>query len=250
MQTPDQKTIAHLADKLVTADHDRFRAIMACPGQTRATLFAVFNINLEIAQAPWASQEPMISEMRLQWWIDALDAVGKQTHAHPALDLLAPRLSHQNIQDLQTLITARRWDIYSDPFDKQTELNTYLCQTGGLLYKVAANLLGAQNTDVAENFGIAIATANYLMALPALERAGKRPLYDGSAAAIQALANWALGHLPTKPLDPQTRFACLSGYRAKTILTRASHSPNLVAQGAITINPFQDRLLLLKARYF
>ncbi|MDZ4135714.1 MAG: squalene/phytoene synthase family protein, partial [Paracoccaceae bacterium] len=63
------------ADLLERGDPDRFAAILAAPPSARGALLAIHATNLEIARAPWASSEPMLAEMRLQWWQDALAAL-------------------------------------------------------------------------------------------------------------------------------------------------------------------------------
>ena len=59
------------------ADPWRFRAAMAAPVETRKLLFPLYAFNVEVARAPWVTQETMIAEMRLQWWRDALEEVAK-----------------------------------------------------------------------------------------------------------------------------------------------------------------------------
>ena len=56
-------------------DPDRFAAAMAAPVRARAVLFPLYAFNLEVARAPWLTQESMIAEMRLQWWRDALEEI-------------------------------------------------------------------------------------------------------------------------------------------------------------------------------
>ncbi|WP_444430990.1 squalene/phytoene synthase family protein [Rhodobacter capsulatus] len=85
--------VALCAERLAAGDPDRFAAVMACPAPDRAALFALYAANLAIAQAPWASAEPLVAEMRLQWWIDALGALADQgrpvpQEIGPALELL------------------------------------------------------------------------------------------------------------------------------------------------------------------
>ena len=64
--------------KLVQSrDPIRFRAAMAAPLPLRTRLFTLFAFNIEMSKAAWASKEPMIAEMRLQWWYDALDEIAK-----------------------------------------------------------------------------------------------------------------------------------------------------------------------------
>jgi len=50
----------------------RFRTVMAAPLHARRVLFPLYAFNVEVSRAPWVTQEPMIAEMRLQWWRDAL----------------------------------------------------------------------------------------------------------------------------------------------------------------------------------
>ena len=57
-------------------DPDRFVATMAAPAPMRPALFAIFAFNVEVTRAPWLTSEPMIAEMRLQWWRDALAEIG------------------------------------------------------------------------------------------------------------------------------------------------------------------------------
>lgn len=65
-------SIAACAALVARGDPDRFAAIMAAPPAARARLFPLYAFNLEVARAPWVTKEPMIAEMRLQWWRDVL----------------------------------------------------------------------------------------------------------------------------------------------------------------------------------
>jgi phytoene/squalene synthetase len=60
------------ADLLRRGDPDRFLAAMAAPPAARRVLLPLYAFNLEVARAPQVTAEPMIAEMRLQWWRDAL----------------------------------------------------------------------------------------------------------------------------------------------------------------------------------
>jgi phytoene/squalene synthetase len=60
-----------IADGLRRADPDRFAAAMAAPPAARAGLLALYSVNIDMARAPWASAEPLVAEMRVQWWGDA-----------------------------------------------------------------------------------------------------------------------------------------------------------------------------------
>lgn len=235
------------AENLTRTDPNRFRAVMACPSHHRAPLFALFAMNSEIAQAPWASQEPMICEMRLQWWFDALEdiAAAKHVTTHPALSILSTALTPDLARALQTLVTARRWDIYRDPFDTLADHHAYIQHTSGVLYQTAAALIRSNTPKQAYDMGTAIGVANFLNALPALERAGKIPMTDGRPAALRDFARWGQTQIPNN-LDRAARLACLSGYNTTRTLKRVYSNPAMIGDQMPPQNPIIDRLTFLK----
>jgi len=83
-------------------DPDRFLATMAAPVEARRVLFPLYAFNVEVARAPWASEEPLIAEMRLQWWADALDEIAKAgtVRRHEVVDALAPILDSDSARML------------------------------------------------------------------------------------------------------------------------------------------------------
>ena len=68
----DVKFCASLLQK---SDPQRFRSIMAAPEKLRPYYFVIFAFNVEISRAPYITKEPMIAEIRLQWWLDTLDEI-------------------------------------------------------------------------------------------------------------------------------------------------------------------------------
>jgi 15-cis-phytoene synthase len=139
------------AELVQRGDPDRFLAVMAAPVDARAQLFPLYAFNLEVARAPWVTQEALIAEMRLQWWRDVVEnAASGAARAHEVAGPL-----HGLIRDfglpvevLDRLIAARRWDIYRDPHDGADALAAYLEDTGAGLMWLAARALGAP--DAAE----------------------------------------------------------------------------------------------------
>ena len=80
---------------LERGDPERFRAVMATPLEVRKTLFPIFAFNLEVARAPWVTKEPLIAEMRLQWWQDVLSEIsdGRAVRRHEVATPLAISLT-------------------------------------------------------------------------------------------------------------------------------------------------------------
>ena len=65
-------TLAACAAMVARGDPDRFLAVMAAPVTVRARLLPLYAFNLEVARAPWVTDEALIAEMRLQWWRDVV----------------------------------------------------------------------------------------------------------------------------------------------------------------------------------
>ena len=175
------------ADLVHAGDPERFAATMAAPVALREKLWPLYAANLEIARAPWAASEPMVAEMRLQWWIDTIAelAAGSDRRGHPVTEALAPLL--QADPALAPLLTgiaeARRWDCWREAFADRTAFDAYLDRTSGNLMWAAARTLGAPGTSEApvRDFAWGAGLAAYLRAAPELEARGRIPLHRRTA---------------------------------------------------------------------
>ncbi|MBF9032344.1 squalene/phytoene synthase family protein, partial [Rhodobacterales bacterium HKCCE3408] len=167
------------ADIVQRADPERFRAAMTAPVEARRVLFPLYAFNIEVARAPWVTAEPMIAEMRLQFWRDTLEEIGagREPRAHEVAEELG-FLDARATQILDALIEARRRDIGTEPFEDDTAFDIYLVRTAGHLAWVAARALGADEgaEPVIRDAAWAGGLAAYFRAIPALEAAGRRPL--------------------------------------------------------------------------
>lgn len=234
------------------ADPLRFRAAMASPVSARRILFPLYGFNIEVARAPWVTEEPMIAEMRLQWWRDALEEIaqGRTPRKHEVVDALAECLDAQGANCLDLLIAARRWDIYKDGFEDQQHFDDYIDATSGHLMWTAARLLGDADETVVRNYAYAVGVANIFQAIPALEAQGRTPLIDASAEGITRLAQKALARLATAKqgrarVSVQARPALVAGYHARPILKMVAAAPERARADALDRNPAQDSLRFL-----
>lgn len=231
------------------ADPDRFLATMAAPVAARRVLFPLYAFNVEVSRAPWVTEEPMIAEMRLQWWRDALEeiATGGSVRRHEVVDALAEVLDPQGAQALDRLVAARRWDVYKDAFEDAAHMAEYLDATGGELMWQAARAMGAKDAMRADvlRFGRATATARFLAAVPALEAAGRVPLLDGRTEGVAALARQALADARRPQLGKQAEPATLEGWQAAPVLRQIAKDPRRVADGAVGLSPFRSKVRLL-----
>ncbi len=233
-------------------DPDRFRAAMAAPPKARAVLFPLYAFNVEVSRAPWASQEPMIAEMRLQWWRDALDeiATGKPARRHEVVTPLARILSPEQAAALDAAVTARQWDIYREPFENDAALIAHIDATAGLLMVTAAQSLGAADPDTVRDYARAAGVAAWLRAAPDLEARGRIPLLDGTPEGICGLAQIGQTALRNArrnraKVSAAARPALLAGWQAGGLLDRAAKDPGCVAAGALVPGPFQSGARLI-----
>jgi phytoene synthase len=235
------------------ADADRFRAAMAAPVAVRPVLFALYAFNVEVARAPWVTQEAMIAEMRLQWWRDALEEIAKGgiVRRHEVVTPLAHALDAVGARALDCLVAARRWDIYRDPFEDTDHFSAYLADTSGALMWAAARALGAEPAAEmpVRAFGAATGLARFLQAVPELEAQKRVPLVDGRAEAIADLCNAALKSMPTRAAlrraaGPAGQPALIEGFLTQALLQQAARDPGRVGAGALHVNPVRQSLLL------
>ncbi|MEO9460997.1 MAG: squalene/phytoene synthase family protein, partial [Marinomonas sp.] len=232
--------IAACAGIVQRGDPDRFAAVMAVKPAARDVLFPIYAFNVEVARAPWVTQETMIAEMRLQWWRDGLSEIiaGGDVRRHEVVTPLAGVLDAHGAGVLDWLVEARRWDIYKDPFEDQAHFERYLMQTAGGLMYIAARALGDVREDVARDVGYAQGLANWLQAIPALESQKRVPLVDGRPEAVAALAQDGLRRLKKAraargAVSSAAGQALLAGWQAETILKQAAQEPHRVIEGAL-----------------
>ncbi len=225
-------------------DPDRFAAAMAGPVAARGALFTLYAFNLEVARAPWVTQETMIAEMRLQWWRDVVLEAAPRAH-----EVAGPlhALIHQAglpLDVLDRLIAARRWDIYRDGFGPG-ELAAYLDDTAGGLMWLAARALGAgPGAEVAMRaYGRAAGMAAFLRAAAELEARGRVPL---GAVSVTELARQGLDWLTQARAGRGTvpavaRPALLAGWQTGALLRQVLRDPASVREGRMGVSEFSRR---------
>ena len=244
------------AELVERGDPDRFLATMAAPPATRQVLFPLYAFNLEVARAPWVASEPMIAEMRLQFWRDVADEIGqgKPPRAHEVAEPLASVVRAEDAVHLDALVAARRWDVYRDAFEDQAHFDRYIDATSGNLAWVGARVLGAEDAaeqavrDIAWGAGV----ASFLRAVPDLEARGRVPLLDGRPQGVKALAEQALarflrGKAAQSGIAASARPALYAAWLTAPVLRAAIANPENVAVGNLGVSEFSKRARLLKA---
>lgn len=224
-------------------DPDRFAATMAAPVALRKVLFPIYAFNVEVSRAPWVTKEAIIAEMRLQWWTDALDeiAAGGMVRRHEVVTSLAHVLDPAAARMLQRVVTARLWDVYRDPFEDQAAFSKYIENTAASLLLAASQAVSGHAPEALSDLGYASGVAQFLRAVPELERQGRIPLVDGRPEAVRALADGALARLAAARASRATipaaaRAVALVAWQAEPILKQVVADPSRVAEGTLGLS--------------
>lgn len=238
-------------------DEARFAAAMSAPVQARPVLFPLYAFNVEVSRAPWVTQEPMIAEMRLQWWRDAMDEIAedREVRRHEVTTPLGHLLAPRQAELLGESVAARRWDIYRDPFEDDAHFEAYFDQTAGHLMWISAQLLADVPKDAevsVRRLARAAGLAAYFRAIPELEARSRVPLLDGRAEAIEALARGALADIQSfkiAQVPKAARSALLPAAVARGVLKQVAQEPERVSQDRLELTPFARSMALLKASF-
>lgn len=243
------------ADLVAKGDPDRFKATMAAPLEVRTRLLPLYALNLEIARAPWLTEEPMIAEMRLQFWRDTVEeaGLGKPARAHEIAQPLVSLIQTCKlpVDVLDAMIAARRWDIYKNAHEDAQAFEAYLDDTGGGLMWCAAIALGAAPTmeDPVRKMGQATALAGLFHAVPDLEARGRVPLVDGRPQAVANLARDGLKRIQAARSAglPKSLWPALwAGAHAATTLKHVAQDPMRVTNGTLMQSDLRKSLRLLR----
>ncbi len=199
------------------ADPDRWLATRFIDDPAaRADVIALYAFDHELARAPQVASDPLLAEIRLAWWSEALDEMfeGRPVRAHPAAQALALAAARGRLERtvLDRLIHARIEDAHKAPFTDEGQVFAYLDAVQGGVMQLAVSLLGGPFDPLtvqaaARAWGLAnarrlIAPSRLLQCLTP-ERM--------SALTRQALraARLALRGLPTNAF-PAVAYACLA----------------------------------------
>ncbi len=133
-------------------DKGRFLCAMLAPAQHRDPLLALYNFNLEIARVRRTVSEPMIGQLRLKWWYDALDKMsGGVSPKHPICEALSAVSDKYgiNLAALQRLIEVRADDLVPEQPENQLGLAEIARETDGVLGTAALKILGVGDAAAA-----------------------------------------------------------------------------------------------------
>ncbi len=179
---------SYCAEIVRRADYDRYLTALFAPAAARERLFALYAFNHEIAKVRETVSEPMIGQIRLQWWREAIAGIheGKpRNHAVVEALAAAAATAHPPRAGFEALIDAREFDLAGRAPATMAELEAYCEGSSAQLLWLAAAMLGDSDATAREalgHLGIAWALTGLVRALPFHARTRRRFVPDDIAA--------------------------------------------------------------------
>jgi 15-cis-phytoene synthase len=199
-----EASLAACEETVRRVDPDRYLSALFAPTERRPLLFALYAFNHELARIGETVREPMIADIRFEWWREALEgARDGRPRAHDVVRGLAEVFARSGppLELFEPLVAARRFDIGPEAFADLAALEAYADATSGGLMRIAASLLDETPRDDAlfRHAGVAYALTGLLRAGPFHAVRGKSYLprdlnEEGENAAVAAVLARARFH--------------------------------------------------------
>jgi phytoene synthase len=199
-------------------DHDRWMASrFVAAADRRADLVALYALDYELTRAAEVASQPILAEIRLTWWREALAEIyaGKPVRRHPTVEAVALAIERQGWPepDLQALIDARSDELDAGPPLHGERFLESLDATTGALMLVAARTLDASTPpDAVRGAGRAWGAVRQARLQAAGGRRRLPPGFDLPGAVRACLADSRveaqLLPIPAFPAIAHAAFAC------------------------------------------
>lgn len=141
----------HTALQIKKYDYDRFLITLFAPKAARADLFALYAFNHEIAKVREAVSEPMLGEIRLAWWREAIEGIYEDNpRDHDIVIELHKAVIRSDLPKhlFLKIIDARTADLYDENPENTAQFEEYLGQTSGNLMRLATLIIGGRDEQI------------------------------------------------------------------------------------------------------
>jgi len=181
---------------------DRYLAALLAPRHVRSDLIALTAFLAEVARVAGIVSEPMMGEIRLQWWREALAGGGADgPTGSPVADAFRQTIERHALPEdlLLSVIEARSRELDGRfPASKQV-LEGYFREGEGAAFRLAARILGAGEGYEVDGVLAAAAQAygrvRLLRSLPLNLAKGRSPLLIRTTSVTE-IPDWAAAAAP------------------------------------------------------
>jgi phytoene synthase len=161
-------TAQSLGEMVRRADPDRYFSHLFAPAQKRGALLALYAFNVEIARVADTVREPMMGEIRLEWWRETLAGaragVPRNHDVARALTILFATIALP-AEPFEAMIAARGFDSSADTLADRVAVESYCDATSGNLMRLATRILGGGDDAAAHDAGIAYALSGIVRSI-------------------------------------------------------------------------------------
>lgn len=139
---------------MIPLDPDRTLALAYVPAARRLAVEALWRLDAALASVLSTGKEPLISQIRLAWWREALEALDQRPPpAEPVLTALAAHVLPAGVSGTELAAMEAAWEVLLSPDPLgEPELETYAAR-GALLFRYTARLLGDPSPGVSVEAG-------------------------------------------------------------------------------------------------
>lgn len=167
-----EESYSHCLETVRRDDRDRYLLCVLAPIRYRPALWAIHAFNVAIARIPETVSEPILGQIRLQWWRDAIAAiyVDGTPPAHPIIDALRDVISRHrlSLQSFERILDARERDLEDWRPATIQDLERYAQDTAGEILALSMAVLGEadeQALTIGRTAGTAFALVGMLRSL-------------------------------------------------------------------------------------
>ena len=133
---------------------DRELALSYVPAARRAAIEALWRLDAALGIALAGGSEPLISQIKLTWWRDALEKLDREkAPAEPVLQGISDHVIPAGVSGEALSLMEAGWTAILSPDLTPADLRTYAAARGGLLFRYSAQILGRETDAEMERGG-------------------------------------------------------------------------------------------------
>lgn len=132
---------------------ERALALGYAPVAKRAGLAALFELDATLAQVLRTTRDPLLGQMRLTWWYEALgrlDILPAPAPAQPLLRTLAAEVLPAGVSGSAMAELVTGWEALLDAPLGKAAVRAHAAERGGSLFELVARLLGPSDPRVGQ----------------------------------------------------------------------------------------------------
>ncbi len=136
---------AYCAHQVRRYDYDRYLCALFAPAERRQALISLYAFNLEVSTIREVVSEPLLGQMRLQWWRDAVETIYHgNAPRHPVAEPLGEAIRRHDLTrgHFDRLLAAREFDLDDGALADMDALLAYVEATSATLVALALEVVG------------------------------------------------------------------------------------------------------------